>query len=279
MMPLSAYTAPLRAKLEASLQRRQAQAAALREAMPDTLCLECLDSGYVSLMGTETPCPWCATGKDAARDEDERRRSDWLASIEADCGIPAQARGWHFGRCDPRVAGPVEILAGAGCTGGRHDSLYLYGGNGRGKTVLGGAVLRENVRRFGERLGYHQSPRLYGQFITAPQLLESLRPDSNRPEAPALRLQRYQATPVLVLDDLGSERLTEWGADRLFSVINERHAEQRQTIITSNYSLDALEQKVNRAVGGAGTRIVDRLHEFTAVPFGNEIPSFRRWAQ
>jgi DNA replication protein DnaC len=41
--------------------------------------------------------------------------------------------------------------------------------------------------------------------------------------------------PVLVLDDLGNEYLSEWDADILYLILNRRYNHRKPTIITTNY--------------------------------------------
>jgi len=47
-------------------------------------------------------------------------------------------------------------------------------------------------------------------------------------------LDIYRKAPVLILDDLGSERMSEWAAETLFSVLDYRYRLRLPTMITSN---------------------------------------------
>lgn len=66
--------------------------------------------------------------------------------------------------------------------------------------------------------------------------------------------RELQQTPLLALDDLGAERVTEWVAEQLFVVFNWRYEHMLPTLVTSNYTLDELEARI-------GGRTVDRLRE------------------
>ena len=57
-------------------------------------------------------------------------------------------------------------------------------------------------------------------------------------------MERYLAADVLILDDLGAERLTEWAAERLYMLIGQRHDEERTTVFTSNLSLEDVAAKL-----------------------------------
>ena len=127
--------------------------------------------------------------------------------------------------------------------------LYLYGPVGSGKTGLAAASLMLAIRQ-----GHD------GWFTTVPRLLqsqrESFRESGESPMAHAMRVR------ILLLDDLGAERLTDWGLEQIDNLIRERVAEEQPTIFTSNYSLADLAER-------AGVRVADRLAgfcEFVHVP-------------
>jgi predicted RecB family nuclease len=54
------------------------------------------------------------------------------------------------------------------------------------------------------------------------------------------------------IDDLGAEKKTEWSVQTIYTIIDERYSKRRATLITTNLSLEELEQKV-------GPRTMDRL--------------------
>lgn len=56
-------------------------------------------------------------------------------------------------------------------------------------------------------------------------------------------------TEILIIDDFGAEKYTEWKDDRFYLIINERYINKKVTIYTSNYALDNLvydERIINR---------------------------------
>ena len=54
--------------------------------------------------------------------------------------------------------------------------------------------------------------------------------------------QDLYSCDLLVIDDLGTERTTSLVTSELFSLLNERDARKKSTIITSNRSLEGLQQ-------------------------------------
>jgi DNA replication protein DnaC len=47
-------------------------------------------------------------------------------------------------------------------------------------------------------------------------------------------MEAVKTAELLVMDDLGSEKVTSWVQERLFVIVNHRYQEERPTIFTSN---------------------------------------------
>jgi DNA replication protein DnaC len=65
---------------------------------------------------------------------------------------------------------------------------------------------------------------------------------------------RIKTCELLVIDDLGTEKVSEWIEEQLFSIVNYRYENQLPMIITSNSKIADL--KYN-------TRIISRLYEMS----------------
>lgn len=50
---------------------------------------------------------------------------------------------------------------------------------------------------------------------------------------------------VLILDDLGAEKMSEYTRQLMYMLINEREMHDRQTIVTSNYTLDEIAEMID----------------------------------
>ncbi len=59
---------------------------------------------------------------------------------------------------------------------------------------------------------------------------------------------------LLMMDDLGSERLTDWAKERISLLLRERHSHERATLITSNFGLE-------RVANDLDPRLASRLSE------------------
>ena len=125
-------------------------------------------------------------------------------------------------------------------------SAILGGPNGCGKTHLAAAALKKSLE-----MGRA------GVFILVPELLQQIR--DNLENGGACDIERIaKDVDILVLDDFGSERTTDWVGERLFMLIDHRYTHRKQTIITTNAeNADQLDMMI----GDYGKRITSRLYE------------------
>jgi DNA replication protein DnaC len=65
--------------------------------------------------------------------------------------------------------------------------------------------------------------------------------------------EQVKTVPLLILDDLGAENSTAWAEEKLYQLVVHRHEARLPTIITSAFSLDALEAAKPRLA----SRLVD----------------------
>ena len=112
--------------------------------------------------------------------------------------------------------------------------LVLIGGHGCGKTHLGAAVANEwQKQNMGEVT-----------FVSTPDLLDHLRAAFD-PEAAHSYDRRFDAikkTPLLVVDDLGTESATPWAREKLFQLLNYRYDALLPTVITAYASIEQVGQ-------------------------------------
>ena len=106
--------------------------------------------------------------------------------------------------------------------------LLLAGPVGVGKTHLAVAILRELITRYQARGLFYQ----FGALLR--QIQDSYNPVSQNSEL-AVLAPVFEAE-VLVLDELGASKPTDWVRDTMMQIINNRYNEKRLTIFTTNYS-------------------------------------------
>ena len=112
--------------------------------------------------------------------------------------------------------------------------LILMGNAGTGKTHLASAI--------SNHLMDDLVPVKFGTFIS---LLDSLKKAFGTDRD---IISNLTSTPLLVIDDLGKEKYTDWASQILFQVVDERYNRELPIIITTNLSLQELKERVGEAI-------------------------------
>ena len=113
--------------------------------------------------------------------------------------------------------------------------LVLMGGYGSGKTHLAAAIANY-------RAGLGDPPL----FVMVPDLLDHLRatfsPNSNTTFD--RRFDEIRTTPLLVLDDLGTQSMTPWVREKLYQLFNYRYNAELPTVITTADSMNEMDARI-----------------------------------
>ena len=196
-------------------------------------------------------CPEC-TYQD---NYDETRRRRQFQALLAGASLPSAFATFDLDTYRAVAAGePVKQAALADVAAwvngtlqqAGYRNLYLWGPVGTGKTGLAIAALKARMHR--------GTPALY---TTLPDLLDRIRQTyDGGTGSTATLLHDLGDIDVLVLDDLGAERPTDWVVEKLFQVLDHRMRAERETLFTSNLTLDQL-------TGRLGERVVERIRQGT----------------
>jgi DNA replication protein DnaC len=107
------------------------------------------------------------------------------------------------------------------------NGLLFVGTAGLGKTHLAVGVLSRLVQERGVK----------GLFCDYRELLKKIQ-DSYNPQVQNTELELLKpvfAAEVLVLDDLGAQRSSDWVSDTIALILNTRYNDKQTTIITTNW--------------------------------------------
>jgi DNA replication protein DnaC len=191
-------------------------------------CPQCSGSGWKTLPATATR-PQSVTRCDC-------RVGNWSERLLKKARIPARYEHCTLSNFDSDFPGATRGLAGALFQANRFveeypvetTGLMLLGPIGVGKTHLAVGILRELVvQRNAACLFYDYRELLkeiqnsYNASVQTTEL-EILKP--------------VFETEVLVLDELGAVKPTEWVWDTVSHILNTRYNDKRTTIITSNFA-------------------------------------------
>lgn len=191
----------------------------------DVSCAECGDTGYLpDRVGIA--CLSCDEGRAIA--ERQHREEAWTTIC------PRRFRDAQFETHPNRAAvGAVQTW----CADDVHHgtNLLLSGPLGTGKTSLAYAALREAF--------------VDGRTVKAgsvPDLMDANRPvDAGRERDSEAQVTNLQRVQVLLLDDLGAEKPSDWQREQLYRIVNGRYERGLPTIITTN------QHDLEERVGGA----------------------------
>ena len=191
--------------------------------------------------------------------------------------IPARYEHCEFDSYMPDYAGPSLSLDKALLEARKFVSEYpventgllFIGPIGVGKTHLAVSILKELVTQKG----------VPGMFYDYRELLKQIQ-NSYNPKEPTTEMQVLRPVfeaEVLVLDELGAVKPTEWVWDTVSHILNTRYNDKRTTIITTNYPDQAAGETARRSFSQSeaaraaareetlgdriGERMRSRLHE------------------
>lgn len=131
--------------------------------------------------------------------------------------------------------------------------LLIIGPPGIGKTHLAISALKQAVRMTGARAKYYDTRGLLTQIrSTYNSFTKTAEMDVIRPVMDA---------QLLILDDLGAERLTDWVEETMNVIVTSRYNAKLPTIFTSNYEDVPDREEMNALLVRVGFRLHSRLRE------------------
>ena len=230
--------------------------------MSSELCIQCGGSGWKTIPATASK-PQSVVRCDC-------RSSNWTDRLLSKARIPARYEHCSLSNFDSDFPGANRALVTALFQANRFveeypvetTGLMLLGPIGVGKTHLAVGILRELV------LQKNASCLFYDYRELLKEIQNSYNPTVQTTELEIL--QPVFDTEVLVLDELGAVKPTEWVWDTVSHILNTRYNDKRTTIITTNFDdlppgkgRSPLEKSSREDTLGdrIGERMRSRLHE------------------
>jgi len=124
---------------------------------------------------------------------------------------------------------------------GVNQSLFITGTSGVGKTVLMAGVVKELLKDKENKVKWIS----YSSFIMELQSMFRKEGETT-PFEMAEEVATYPGT--LCIDDIGSEKMTVFVQQITYYIINYREQEMLHTLITSNFSLQQIDEQIDSRV-------------------------------
>ncbi len=204
---------------------------------------------------------WCAcrgartklsAAKKAFRDAQIPKRYKWKFIEDFERVSPAA----------DRLLGMISAIRDLHADGKMTKGFYLWGPAGGGKTLLACIALQELMLKYGLGGKFVDLSRQFFQRIK-----NSFDSTGDTVESAGDIMDELIHIPFLVIDDFGVQRNTEWESEMLYNLIDSRYAEERLTIVTSNFHLSKYKEV-------AFGRIHSRLQEMCTI-INVDLPDYR----
>lgn len=246
-------------KLRMAINLREREKA--REIPASTLCNRCrklVEPKLIPIIGWKEQeyCPECLKIVLAEKENEAQRKlkEENIYRLIKESGIRGIMHNMTFGSFEPGYRGVAYNIAkkyAEEFQPGTKHGLVFYGHAGSGKTHLAAAITRYII----------EEKQIPVKFMRIVDLLLEIRKtydenESWKAENERELFRKYSLVPLLVLDDIGSEKTTDWVRQVLYQIIDERWIEARPIIVTSNLTLEELEARL-------GERIASRIAGMT----------------
>ncbi len=194
----------------------------------------------------------CKCGRDRAEQEKQREKQIEQERLRQNCFISRNQISYTFENADENTDDKIIKKAKnyvKHFEEMRKDNvgLLLYGNVGSGKTFIACSIANAIITEY----SYTVKMRNFAQILNDLQK-GGFNLDRNE------YIEQITNSTLLILDDFGIERNTEYALEQVYNVINARYLKARPTIITTNLNFKDLEQEQEDIMLG---RIYSRIIE------------------
>jgi len=114
----------------------------------------------------------------------------------------------------------------------RNKGLLFYGDPGTGKTFMASCIANALLKK--------RVPLIVTSIL---KLTSASGPFSKEAEEQAILLRKMNAARILLIDDLGSERSSDYKLEQVFEVIDSRYGAKKPMIVTTNMTLEQMQKE------------------------------------
>lgn len=140
-------------------------------------------------------------------------------------------------------------------------SLIIMGAFGCGKTHLAVGIMRE---LFKQEKAHSMLFKNVSELLL--EIRESFHCDDNENTEGKI-IEKYSNVRILILDDMGAEKTSEYSITTLYTLINIRYNDLKTTIVTTNLTIEQIEKQIH-------PRIASRFAEYKVMKIN--MPDYRK---
>lgn len=125
----------------------------------------------------------------------------------------------------------------------KNQGLLFYGGVGTGKTFAAACIANYLLDR--------RRPVVMTSFVKLLESMQSFKEDDS------VLLTRLNRAKLLIIDDLGAERSTDFALEKVYNIVDSRYRARLPIILTTNLSMEEMKETTDIRYA----RIYDRIFE------------------
>jgi DNA replication protein DnaC len=138
------------------------------------------------------------------------------------------------------------------------ESVFIGGKCGVGKTHLSVGLLKKwakehTIKFINEKnvdsATFFSHNCFHPEFLASVDLFFELKSTFNSNTTDEMDvIKKYVETPLLVIDDVGAEKVSDWSRQMFYLLIDRRYRNMKPTIITSNLSLQQIAELIDERI-------------------------------
>lgn len=125
----------------------------------------------------------------------------------------------------------------------KNQGLLMYGGVGTGKTFAAACIANYLLAK--------RVPVVMTSFVKLLDSMQGFREEDDR------LIARLNRAKLLIIDDLGAERSTDFALEKVYNIVDSRYRAKLPIILTTNLSMEEMKESMDIRY----TRIYDRIFE------------------